>query len=108
MKFIWFLLASFFLQTNLLAQNRLQKDSIITDDYSNSRERSKIKIEPFITTEAKTKNSIIIIDNKIYKQDADELRKIKMKDLQLLNMISDTSSKSGIKYIYIYKRKSAL
>ncbi|MBS1578741.1 MAG: hypothetical protein JST29_03745 [Bacteroidetes bacterium] len=48
-------------------------------------------------------NTLIIINENIYKAGSNEMTKFDVKDLTLVQRIVDTSSKSGVKKILIYK-----
>lgn len=50
-------------------------------------------------------NSLVVIDDKIYRGNAEELKKISLENLELVKSIKDSTSAAGIKYILIYKSK---
>ena len=105
------------IQTN--AQNKTLPDSIgklfreklkalpPADDYSNFKPVPKGAAQPLkLFTEQELDNTIVIIDDKIYRLDAYAYFQLKVEDLiEPVTIIKDESSGSRIKNVLIYKTK---
>jgi hypothetical protein len=88
------------------AQNKPNKENNnLNEDYSNFKIRNEPRIKFKFFEAPPLKNSIVVIDDKIYKSDSEYFKNISKSSLRLITAIKDTTSNSGVKYIYIYKTK---
>jgi hypothetical protein len=107
MKALSFFLILFFSSRLCLSQSVTQNvpDSLKRVKESNDKASYSLshpeKIKLFTSPPAK--NSIIVIDDKI--RSVDYLRNFLPSSLSLIGTIRDTTSTTGIYYIYIYKTK---
>lgn len=88
----------------LHAQQRpaVKKDWIETKDQK--RKAYTIPKQKLIRTAVKD-NYLVVVDNRIFENDADAFARVPKDSLQLVNTIRDSLSTSNIKTIRIYKRK---
>jgi hypothetical protein len=95
----------------VFCQQPLTKDTITkilqTDDYSNLNKSpySKNKRDSFFVSLLDTTNTLVILNDKIFKIDAPECLNLKKEDILSQSFIKDESSASMIKYIIIIKTK---
>lgn len=77
------------------------------NDYSNFKAAPQATAQPLkLFTEEELANTIVIIDDKIYRLDAYECFKLQVEDLiEPATIIKDESSGTGIKKVLIYKTK---
>ena len=103
MKYILLLIVFLISTRSVSAQNRAGKDTIPEMEYSNHNKQPRPKWEKVKLDHSFLPNSLVIVDDLIFKPASSEYKNLPKDSLSLVRFIKDDSSTSGIKYIYIYK-----
>jgi hypothetical protein len=100
------LVVAFCQQLKAQSDEQIKKKSGSYLDTYPSKKRTVIRRQ-VIDKKFPDSNSLLIIDHKIFRGTADQLRKSQLDSLQLIQSIEDTTSVSGVKYILIYQSKKS-